>query len=226
MQPHNSLRGLGKGDWELASPRCMRCTHKQEELARSLGYLLVAGVDEAGRGSLFGPVYATAVILDPARRIRGLADSKILSPERRCELAIIIRQKAVAWAIGTADASEIDQINIYQASRLAMKRAVAALRPLPDYLLIDALTIDWECPQRGIIKGDAQVACIAAASILAKTSRDACMEEMDRKYPGYGLARHKGYATREHHKALLTLGVTDQHRRSYAPVAAAVQVSQ
>lgn len=204
----------------------MRCTHKQEELTRSLGYLLVAGVDEAGRGSLFGPVYATAVILDPARRIRGLADSKVLSPERRCELAIIIRQRSVAWAIGTADAAEIDQINIYQASRLAMRRAVAALCPLPDYLLIDALTIDWECPQRGIIRGDAQVACIAAASILAKTSRDACMEEMDRKYPGYGLARHKGYPTREHHAALLSLGVTDQHRLTYAPVAAAAQVRQ
>jgi ribonuclease HII len=186
----------------------------------------VAGVDEAGRGALFGPVYAGAVILDPARPISGLADSKVLTPARRAELAVAIRENATAWAVGTANAREIDSINIYQASRLAMKRAVEALRPAPDYLLIDALTIDWAGPQRGIVKGDAQVECIAAASILAKTSRDACMVVMDRKYPGYGLARHKGYPTREHREALRKLGVTDQHRQSYAPVAAAAQVAR
>jgi ribonuclease HII len=186
----------------------------------------VAGVDEAGRGALFGPVYAAAVILDPARKIRGLADSKVLTPARRTKLAAVIRENATAWAVGTASASEIDSINIYQASRLAMKRAVDALRPAPDYLLIDALTIDWAGPQRGIIKGDAQVECVAAASILAKTSRDACMEAMDREYPGYGLARHKGYPTREHKEALHRLGATDQHRQSYAPVAAAAQVAR
>jgi ribonuclease HII len=204
----------------------MRCTSEQEDALRREGYSLVAGVDEAGRGALFGPVYAAAVILDPARRIHGLADSKVLSPARREELAPLIRSSAVAWAIGTADAAEIDRINIYQASRLAMKRAVGALLPAPDYLLIDALTIDWPSPQRGIIKGDAQVECIAAASILAKTSRDDCMREMDLRYPGYGLARHKGYPTREHQDALRKLGVTDLHRRTYAPVAAAAQVAQ
>lgn len=204
----------------------MRCTSEQEDAIRRGGYSLIAGVDEAGRGALFGPVYAAAVILDPARPLRGLDDSKVLTPTRRAELAIAIRENAVAWAVGTADASEIDCINIYQASRLAMKRAVAALRPAPDYLLIDALTIEWAGPQRGIVKGDAQVECIAAASILAKTSRDACMEAMGRDYPGYGLARHKGYPTREHKEALLKLGVTDQHRKSYAPVAAVAQVAR
>jgi len=204
----------------------MRCTSEQEDALRREGHSLVAGVDEAGRGALFGPVYAAAVILDPARRVDGLADSKVLSPTRREELAAMIRLSAIAWAVGTADAAEIDHINIYQASRLAMKRAVEALLPAPDYLLIDALSIDWPGPQRGIIKGDAQVECIAAASILAKTSRDACMREMDRQYPGYGLARHKGYPTREHQEALRRLGVTDLHRHSYAPVAAAAQVTQ
>lgn len=203
----------------------MRCTSMQENALRLEGYSLVAGSDEAGRGALFGPVYAAAVILDPARRVRGLADSKVLLPARREELAATIRIKAIAWAIGTADAAEIDRINIYQASRLAMKRAVDALLPAPDFLLIDALTIEWSGAQRGIIKGDAQIACIAAASILAKTSRDAYMHEMDRRYPGYGLARHKGYCTREHQEALRKLGVTDLHRRSYAPVAAAVRVT-
>ena len=204
----------------------MRCTSEQEDAVRCEGYSLVAGVDEAGRGALFGPVYAAAVILDPARPLRGLDDSKVLTPARRAELAVAIRENAVAWAVGIADAREIDCINICQASRLAMKRAVVALFPAPDYLLIDALTIEWAGPQRGIVKGDAQVECIAAASILAKTSRDACMESMDREYPGYGLARHKGYPTRQHQEALRRLGVTDQHRQSYAPVAAAAQAGR
>jgi len=185
--------------------------------------MLVAGVDEAGRGSLFGPVYAAAVILDPNRPVRGLADSKTLSAERRAELAVEIRASAVGWAVGAAEAAEIDRINIYQASRLAMRRAVEALCPAPDYLLIDALTIDWPGPQRGIVKGDATVRAIAAASILAKTSRDACLEEWDLKCPGYGLARHKGYSTPEHLAALRRLGPSAEHRRSYAPVAQARQ---
>jgi len=204
----------------------MRCTSEQEDELRRAGYSLVAGADEAGRGALFGPVYAAAVILDPARRVDGLADSKVLSPARREELAAIIRANAIGWAVGTADAAEIDQINIYQASRLAMKRAVEALLPPPDFVLIDALTIEWPGAQRGIIKGDAQVECIAAASILAKTERDACMLRMDQRYPGYGLARHKGYPTREHQEALRRLGVTELHRQSYAPVAAAAQVAR
>lgn len=204
----------------------MRCTSEQEDALRREGFSLVAGVDEAGRGALFGPVYAAAVILDPARRVDGLADSKVLSPARREELAAVIRANSIAWAIGTADAAEIDLVNIYQASRLAMKRAVEALLPAPHYLLIDALTIEWAGPQRGIVKGDAQVECIAAASILAKTGRDDCMREMDRRYPGYGLARHKGYPTREHQEALRRLGATELHRQSYAPVAAAAQVAR
>jgi len=211
---------------EVASTCFMRCTSEHEDVLRLQGYLLVAGADEAGRGALFGPVYAAAVILDPVRRIAGLADSKALTPARREQLAAVIRSNAVSWAIGIADATEIDSINIYQASRLAMKRAVDALVPAPDFLLIDALTIDWPGPQRGIIKGDAQVECIAAASILAKTSRDACMLDLDRRYPGYGLARHKGYPTQEHKDALRRLGITDLHRRSYAPVAAAAQVAR
>jgi ribonuclease HII len=221
-----SVREISRGDSELASTRFMRCTSEQEDALRREGYSLVAGADEAGRGALFGPVYAAAVILDPGRPVRGLADSKTLSPERREELASTIRANALTWAVGSADAAEIDLINIYQASRLAMKRAVEALLPAPDFLLIDALTLEWPGPQRGIIKGDAQVECIAAASILAKTSRDACMREMDRRYPGYGLARHKGYPTREHQDALRRLGVTDLHRKSYAPVAAAAQVAR
>jgi ribonuclease HII len=148
----------------------MRCTDEFEEALRREGFTLIAGLDEAGRGSLFGPVYAAAVILDVRRRVRGLQDSKVLTPARRAELAAAIQVTAVAWAIGVADAAEIDRINIYQASRLAMRRAVLALQPAPDYLLIDALTIDWACPQRGIVKGDAQVRSIAAASTSGTAS--------------------------------------------------------
>jgi ribonuclease HII len=201
----------------------MRCTNTFEQSVWRQGFTLIAGLDEAGRGSLFGPVYAAAVILDPRRPVRGLADSKVLAPERRAELAVAIKKTAVAWAVGAADAAEIDRINIYHASRLAMQRAVAALRPAPDFLLIDALTIDWPGPQRGIVNGDARVRSIAAASILAKTSRDACMDEWDRQCPGYGLARHKGYSTPQHLAALLRLGPTAEHRRSFAPVVQALQ---
>jgi ribonuclease HII len=201
----------------------MRCTSEVEDTVRRAGYVSVAGVDEAGRGSLFGPVYAAAVILSPERPVAGLADSKTLSAKRRSALALEIRAAASAWAVARAEAGEIDRINIYQASRLAMLRAVRALKPPADYLLLDALTIDWPGPQRGIIQGDAQVNCIAAASILAKTERDACLIEYDARYPGYGLARHKGYPTAEHREALRRLGATAEHRRSYAPVAAALR---
>lgn len=188
-----------------------------------MGYARVAGVDEAGRGCLFGPVFAAAVILDPARPIRGLADSKTLPESRRIELDALIRERAVAWAVASADASEIDQINILQASRLAMRRAVASL-PVPcDYLLVDALTIDWPVPQQALIKGDARVRAIAAASILAKVGRDACVDSLDAVYPGYGLSRHKGYPTPEHREALRRLGPCPLHRRSYAPVLEALQ---
>lgn len=188
-----------------------------------MGYLRVAGADEAGRGSLFGPVYAAAVILNPDAPVAGLADSKVLTPERRQRLADEIRTRAAAWTVASVDAMDIDRINIYQASRLAIRRAIEGLRPAPDFLLIDALTIDLDLPQEGIIKGDSKVASIAAASILAKTGRDAWVEGADHDYPGYGLARHKGYPTPEHLEALSRLGPSPLHRRSYAPVRAALQ---
>lgn len=189
-----------------------------EQAARKKGYSLIAGADEAGRGSLFGPVYAAAVILDKGNPIRGLRDSKQLSRERREVLAVRIRERALAWAVATADATEIDAINIYQASRLAIQRAVSKLQPGPDYLLVDALQIDLEIPQEGIIHGDALSPSIAAASILAKVDRDACLREWDQRYPAYGLARHKGYPTPEHLEALALHGPTPHHRMSYAPV--------
>lgn len=182
----------------------------------------MAGADEAGRGSLFGPVYAAAVILNPDSPIDGLADSKALPPARRLRLATEIRQRAAAWMVAAVDAMLIDRINIYQASRLAILRAVQGLHPPPDYLLIDALTIDLPLPQDAIIKGDAQVASIAAASILAKTARDEWAIGADAEYPGYGLHRHKGYPTPEHLEALNRLGPTPLHRQSYAPVRAAL----
>jgi ribonuclease HII len=192
---------------------------------RRAGYLFPAGVDEAGRGCLFGPVYASAVILDPERPIRGLNDSKQLEPQAREALAAELRARAVSWAVGTASPAEIDRLNIRQASRLAMRRAVSALTPPCDYLLVDALEIDWPVPQQPIIKGDAQSTAIAAASILAKVERDRAMEALDRIYPGYGLARHKGYPTGEHTAALRRLGPSPLHRRSYAPVREALQLS-
>ena len=203
----------------------MRCTGKHEEELRRRGFRHPAGVDEAGRGALFGPVYAAAVVLDPGRPVRGIADSKVLTPAQRDALAVLIKGAAVSWAIGMATAEEIDRINILQASRLAMKRAVAALPTPCDYLLIDAITIDSRVPQMGIIKGDVKVRAIAAASILAKTARDTAMEELDHLYPGYGIAKHKGYPTAEHRAALLCLGPTPLHRRTFGPVMEALQAS-
>jgi ribonuclease HII len=177
-------------------------------------------VDEVGRGSLFGPVFAAAVILSPDRPIRGLRDSKELTAERRETLDERIRERAVAWACAAADAIEIDRINIYQASRLAMKRAVARLSPACDYLLVDAVAIDLPLPQLALIHGDARSQCIAAASIVAKVYRDRCMCEWDRIFPQYGLARNKGYSAPEHLKALLDFGPTPLHRYSFEPVRA------
>jgi ribonuclease HII len=194
-----------------------------ENALHGQGYRRVAGLDEAGRGCLFGPVCAAAVILAPGRRIKGLADSKTLAPETRERLAGEIRAGAEAWAVGWASADEIDRVNIREASRLAMKRAAEALNPPPDYLLADALTVDLALPQQALIKGDARVEAIAAASILAKTARDALMLELDRRYPGYGLARHKGYPTAEHLEALARLGPSPLHRRSFAPVRESLQ---
>lgn len=196
----------------------MRCQGKYEREARAAGFERVAGVDEVGRGALFGPVFAAAVILSPERPIRGLRDSKQLIKDRREVLAERIRERAVAWAVAAADAFEIDRVNIYQASRLAMRRAIQKLNPTADYLLIDAITVDLTVAQRPLIHGDALSQCIAAASILAKVERDACMCAWDQVFPQYGLKNHKGYSTDEHWKALEKHGPTPLHRFSFWPV--------
>jgi ribonuclease HII len=196
----------------------LRCTLKFEKIAWQSGARLIAGVDEVGRGSLFGPVVAAAVILDPGYRIRGLRDSKLLLAERREELAERIREHAVAWAIAAVDAARIDQINIYQASRVAMREAAMRLEPGPDHLLIDAMRLDCELPQRAIIHGDALSASIAAASILAKVERDGMVREWDPVFPVYALASNKGYSTPHHLAALRQHGPSPLHRQSFAPV--------
>ncbi len=196
------------------------CGWRLEQAARKAGALRIAGLDEVGRGPMFGPVVAAAVILAPSCRLEGLTDSKRLSEKRRNELDAEIRANAVAWAIAAVDAETIDQINIRQASLLAMRRAVEQLALTPDYLLIDGVdTIDWPCPQQAVVKGDATSLSIAAASVLAKVYRDRLLVEMDREFPGYGLANHKGYCSAEHLAALARLGPTPQHRKSYQPVA-------
>lgn len=184
------------------------------------GYNFVAGVDEAGMAPLAGPVVAGAVILPRNYKLRGLNDSKkILDAEKRDELAIQIKQDALCWSVGFAEVEEIDKINIYHAGLLAMQRAVQGLSSQPDYVLVDARRIpNCSYPQRGIIKGDALSASIAAASILAKTTRDAHMLELDKLYSGYGFSSHKGYPTPEHCRALKTLGALPIHRRSFARV--------
>lgn len=194
------------------------CTNFFERAARSEGFERIAGVDEVGRGSLFGGVFAGAVILSPERPIRGLRDSKQLTAEQRAELAPLIRERSIAWAVAAVDAFEIDRINIYQASRLAMKLAVERLTPPCDYVFVDALTLDLPLPQRGLIRGDGRCRSIAAASILAKVERDACMAAWDRVFPEFGLARHKGYYTPEHTDALRKNGPTMLHRFSFEPV--------
>lgn len=179
----------------------------------------LAGVDEVGRGPLAGPVVAAAVILDPARPVEGLRDSKKLTERRREILAEEIRCKALAWSLGRAEVHEIDDINILQASLLAMQRAVAGLSLAPELVLVDGNrcpALDY--PSQAVVKGDSLVPAISAASIIAKVSRDREMVELDAEYPGYGLARHKGYPSKLHLEALRTLGVTPIHRHSYAPV--------
>ncbi|HED19341.1 MAG TPA: ribonuclease HII [Gammaproteobacteria bacterium] len=179
----------------------------------------LAGVDEVGRGPLAGPVVAAAVILDPERPIEGLRDSKKLTERRREVLAQQIRERALAWSLGRAEVHEIDEINILQASLLAMQRAVAGLKLAPELVLVDGNRCpQLDYPSQAVIKGDALVPAISAASIIAKVSRDHEMVELDSSYPGYGLAKHKGYPSKAHLEALQTLGVTPVHRRSYAPV--------
>lgn len=180
---------------------------------------LVAGIDEVGRGPLAGPVVTAAVILDPQRPIAGLADSKKLSEKRREQLEPLIMQHALAWALGRAEPEEIDRINILQATLLAMKRAVDGLSVRPDMALVDGIHAPaLDCPVTTVIKGDQHEPAIAAASILAKVARDREMRLMDERYPGYGFARHKGYPTRAHQQALIDLGPSEIHRRSFAPV--------
>ena len=182
--------------------------------------MLICGVDEAGRGPLIGSVFAAAVILDPARPIAGLTDSKKLSEARREALAPLIREQALAWCIASASAQEIDQLNIFQATMLAMSRAVAGLQVQPDKALIDGNKVPKQLvvPAEAIVKGDAKVQEISAASILAKTARDAEMIALDAIHPQYGFARHKGYPTAEHLKALAEHGALAEHRRSFGPV--------
>lgn len=213
-----SGRPLSPSAAKLRLLKRLHCTLRYEKKAWAAGARLVAGVDEVGRGSLFGCVVAAAVILDPAYRVRGLRDSKLLLPERREVLAERIREHAVAWAVAAVDAARIDQINIYHASRAAMREAVARLAPAADHLLIDAVKIECEVPQDAIIHGDALSASIAAASILAKVERDRMMREWDTVFPAYGLASHKGYSTPKHLAALRDLGPTPLHRQSFAPV--------
>jgi ribonuclease HII len=183
---------------------------------------LVAGVDEAGRGPLAGPVVVAAVILDPARRINGLADSKVLTPERREVLAARIRERAIAYSIVSIDVADIDRINIFHATMLGMSRALAALAPAPGLALIDGNQLPKElcCAARAIVDGDATERAISAASIIAKVARDKMMCELDALHPGYGFAQHKGYSTPEHFAALQRLGPCPIHRRSFAPVQA------
>ena len=186
--------------------------------------LRVAGVDEAGRGPLAGPVVAAAVILDPRRPIRGLADSKVLEPEERERLALLIRERSLCHSVAWSDVEEIDSINIFQATMLAMRRALLGLRVPPQRVVIDGNRcpcpdgLGFECRYQAVVKGDATVPSISAASILAKTTRDALMRDLDGRYPGYSLSKHKGYATRMHVAALTELGPSLLHRRSFSPV--------
>jgi ribonuclease HII len=198
--------------------KTLHCTLKFETKAWQSGAKMVAGVDEVGRGSLFGPVVAAAVILDPSYRVRGLRDSKLLPAERREILAKRILEHCVAWAVAAVDAARIDEINIYQASRVAMHQAVMQLQPAADHLLIDAMRLDCDVAQRSIIHGDALSASIAAASIIAKVERDRMMRELDSAYPLYGLASNKGYSTPYHLAALRQHGPCALHRQSFAPV--------
>ncbi len=196
----------------------VRATRTLENAARRAGYLRIAGVDEVGRGCLAGPVMAAAVVLDPSRHIPGLADSKLLSASERERLFGVITRKALAWAVGSASPAEIDALNIHHASLEAMRRAVAALDPQPDLLLVDAFRVPGvTMAQQGIIGGDRRCAAIAAASIVAKVLRDREMMAQDAVDPRYGYARHKGYGTATHLDALARHGYSPLHRQSFRP---------
>ncbi len=207
-----------KGTIKMRLLKRLKCTQKFEKLAWTEGAKLVAGVDEVGRGSLFGPVVAGAVILERDYRIKGLRDSKLLDEKTREKLAARIKEHAIAWAVAAVDVARIDQLNIYWASLLAMRKAIAQLNPQPDHLLLDAVRLDLECPQTKIIHGDALSISIAAASIVAKVERDAMIRRWDPVYPQYDLASNKGYRSPKHLAALKELGPTPLHRLSFAPV--------
>ena len=190
-----------------------------EARAWKTGVTRLAGIDEAGRGPLAGPVVAAAVIIGPERRIKGLADSKLLTAEQRDALFLVISERAVAIGVGIVDHQTIDRINILQATRLAMTEAVARLAVEPDLIITDFVALrDLTCPQRNLVDGDARCASVAAASIIAKVTRDRLMLEADRTFPEYGFARHKGYATPEHLAALDRWGPCPLHRRTFAGV--------
>jgi ribonuclease HII len=209
---------LSKSAAKMRLLKTLRCTTRYEKQAWQAGAQWVAGVDEVGRGSLFGPVVAAAVILDPNYRIRGLRDSKLLPEARREALAERILEHCIGWAVAAVDSARIDQINIYQASRQAMLEAVMQLRPAPDHLLVDALHLECACPQTPIIHGDALSASIAAASIIAKVERDRLIRAWDPVFPVYALGSNKGYSTRHHVQALREHGPSPLHRQSFAPV--------
>lgn len=206
----------------------LRCTRQFEALAMRRGWQRVAGCDEAGRGALIGPLYAAAVILDPRAPIVGIDDSKKLTADERLELDEKIRQSAIAWRVEAIEVAEVDELNVYEASRVAMLRALAALAPAPDFILTDAMPLDrsvrqptddrFPIPYRPLIHGDARSVSIAAASILAKVARDARMRELDRLYPQYDLAKNKGYGTADHLAALARHGPCPQHRKTFQPV--------
>src|SRR5947209_9082209 len=216
----NQETGLpySKGTLKMRLLKRLKCTLKYEKLAWASGARLVAGVDEVGRGCLFGPVVAGAVILEPGYRIKGLRDSKLIDQKTRETLAERIKEHAIAYAVAAVDVARIDQLNIYHASLLAMREAVAQLNPAPDHLLIDAVRIHWECPQTKIIHGDALSCSIAAASIIAKVARDAMIRQWGPVYPQYDLASNKGYRSPKHLAALREHGPTPLHRLSFAPV--------
>ncbi|RKH15418.1 ribonuclease HII [Corallococcus sp. CA053C] len=231
--PRQGAQGLAKKlrsrqEKNRAEGQRLRHLLKFETELWEQGLLKVAGVDEAGMAPLAGPVVAAAAILPRGYRLRGLDDSKkILDPDKREALAEALKRDVVAWAVGQAEVEEIDQLNIYHAGLLAMRRAVEGLGLTPDYVLVDARTIpQCAAPQRGIIKGDSLSLSIAAASVLAKTTRDRLMTELDARYPGYGLAAHKGYPTAQHVAAIQALGVLPIHRRSFGPVREALGLGQ
>lgn len=222
----NAARWKRTGESDLSPAACkarylrtLACGNRYERDARRTGATRIAGIDEVGRGALFGPVVAAAVILPEGCRIPGLRDSKQLLQAERERYAAIIERRALAIAIEEVDAETIDRVNIYQASKMAMTAAALRLAPAPDYLLIDAMRLDLMQPQTSIVYGDCLSISIAAASVVAKVYRDRRMCELDTQYPVYGLRRHKGYSTPEHKKALLQYGPSPLHRRSFLHVA-------